>query len=79
MSARFKKGDVVRLVCHDIREAENSRVGFNSYMQRMLGEVCVIKKARETFHGWVYYVEGSQWMWREDWLEHVKGRVDDYE
>lgn len=79
MSARFKKGDVVRVVCHDIREARDSSVGFNRHMERMIGEVHVIDNARERWGGLIYFLEGERWMWREDWLEPAKGKVNDYE
>lgn len=84
MSAKFKKGDVVMLVCRNIREAAFSPVGFNNHMERMLGEVHVIERVRymEYTNGsnvWVYYMENSRWMWREDWLVPAFGRVDMYE
>ena len=78
MSAKYKKGDVVILTCRNIREARWSDVGFNRHMEDMLGEVHVIQRARYRVDEWVYYMENSQWMWREDWLVPVVGRVDRY-
>jgi hypothetical protein len=81
MSAKYKSGDVVRLVCHNIFEAARSAVGFNNSMLDMLGEVHIIQRSvvRQQDGVLVYYMEGSRWVWREDWVEPAFGRVDVYE
>jgi len=80
MITKYKNGDIVKLVCNDIEEATYSSVGFNDYMLDMLGSVQVVKKRRysDVHHAWVYYLKGSRWMWREDWLVPALGRVDKY-
>lgn len=80
MSAKYKQGDMVRLVCHDITEAAYSDVGFNNSMYDMLGEIHTIDRSvvRAQDGVLVYYLKDGRWVWREDWLEPVKGRVDVY-
>lgn len=80
MSAKYKQGDMVRLVCHDITEAAYSDVGFNNSMYDMLGEIHTIDRSvvRVQDGVLVYYLKDGRWVWREDWLEPVKGRVDVY-
>jgi hypothetical protein len=50
-------------------------------MLDMLGEVHIIQRSvvREQDGVLVYYMEGSRWVWREDWVEPAFGRVDVYE
>lgn len=81
MSAKYKEGDVVRLVCHDIAEAAYSAVGFNDSMLDMLGEIHTIDRSvvRAQDGVLVYYLKDGRWVWREDWIEPAIGRVDVYE
>jgi hypothetical protein len=78
--SKYKKGDIVKLACNDIEEAIDSTVGFNDYMLSMLGSVRVIERIKysDVHHAWIYYMKGSRWMWREDWLLPIEGRVDVY-
>lgn len=80
MSAKYKEGDVVMLVCHDITEAAYSAVGFNNSMYDMLGEIHTIDRSvvRAQDGVLVYYLKDGRWVWREDWIEPVNGRVDVY-
>lgn len=69
----FKTGDRVKIKPYDQCENKDANPGWNYRMTDLCGTAQIIKST----HYNVYYLEGDENSWREDWMTFDKATWED--